>query len=266
VSAGPLRLELQGKVVLVTGGSSGIGRATVARLLQEGARVATCARDAARLERAAAELRAAHGGELLAVPADVSTAAGVERIVDATLAQYGTLHGLVNNAGSSAAGPFAEITDAQWEADLALKLLGPVRLARRCLPALCATRGAIVNVVAIGGKAPPARSMPSAVTRAAGLAFTKALAQEYAPQQVRVNAVCIGVVRSAQQEHHWQREYPHLDRESFYVEWARRRAVPLGRIGYAEEVADLIAFLLSERAGYITGTAINIDGGLSPVW
>ena len=258
-------LELRDKVVLVTGGSSGLGRATVARLLAEGARVATCARGAERLEAVAGELRAAHGGDLLAVPADVSTAEGVVSFVQAAQERYGTVHGLVNNAGSSGATAFESITDGAWEEDLALKLLAPVRLARRCLPLLCETRGAIVNIVAIGGKAPLARSMPSSVTRAAGLALTKALSKEYAERGVRVNALCIGVVRSGQQEKHWQHDYPTLDRETFYAEWARTRGVPLGRVGYAEEVADMVAFLVSARGAYITGTAINVDGGMSPV-
>jgi NAD(P)-dependent dehydrogenase (short-subunit alcohol dehydrogenase family) len=258
-------LGLRGKVVLITGGSSGIGRATAVRLLADGARVAICARGAERLTATAEGFAIAEGGDVLAIPADVSTAEGVERFVHGALERFGTIHALVNNAGSSAAGAFADTTDDEWQTDLDLKLMAPVRATRLCLPHLCETRGSVVNVVAIGGKAPGARSTPSSVTRAAGLALTKALSKEYAPQQVRVNAVCIGVVRSGQQERHWQHEAPHLTLDEYYAEAPQRRGVPFGRLGYPEEVADLIAFLISDRAAFITGAAVNLDGGMSPV-
>jgi NAD(P)-dependent dehydrogenase (short-subunit alcohol dehydrogenase family) len=258
-------LGLAGKVVFITGGSSGIGRATAARLLAEGARVAICARDADRLETTAAELRAAHGDALMALPADVSTAAGVERFVTAALERFGTLHGLVNNAGTSGARAFLDVSDADWQADIDIKLMAYIRTVRLCLPHLRETRGAIVNVVAIGGKAPGARSVPSTVTRAAGLALTKALSKELAPDGVRVNAVAIGTVRSGQHDPEWQHEFPHLTRDEFYADVARKRAIPLGRVGEAEEAADLITYLLSERAAFISGTAVNLDGGASPV-
>jgi NAD(P)-dependent dehydrogenase (short-subunit alcohol dehydrogenase family) len=258
-------LGLEQKVVLVTGGSSGIGRGTAARLAAEGARVAICARGEDRLASAAQALRDEYGAEVLAVPADVGTAAGVERFVGAALDRFGTIHGLVNNAGGSAAGPFESVTDADWQADLDLKLFSMIRMTRHCLPHLIENHGAVVNIAAIGGQQPGARSTPSTVTRAAGLALTKALSKEYAPQGVRVNAICIGVVRSGQQEKHWQQHAPHLALEEFYVEWARQRGVPLGRVGDPEEVAALIALLLSDRGAFITGTAINVDGGMSAV-
>jgi NAD(P)-dependent dehydrogenase (short-subunit alcohol dehydrogenase family) len=143
--------------------------------------------------------------------------------------------------------------------------MAAIRATRLCLPHLRETRGAIVNVVAIGGKAPGARSLPSTVTRAAGLALTKALSKEFAPDGVRVNAVCIGTVRSGQHDPEWQHAYSHLMRDEFYADFARKRAIPLGRVGEAEEAADLIAYLLSERAAFISGTAVNLDGGASPV-
>src|SRR5579884_385118 len=258
-------LGLSDKVILVTGGSSGIGRATATRLAADGARVAICARGAERLEATARALRAEHQADVLAVTADVGTAAGVERFVGAALDRFGAIHGLVNNAGGSAAGPFAAIDDADWQADLDLKLFSMIRMIRLCLPQLIANKGAVVNVAAISGQQPGARSMPSSVTRAAGLALTKALSKEYAPEGVRVNAVCIGVVRSGQQEKHWQQHAPHLALEEFYVESARQRGVPLGRVGYPEEVAALIALLLSGQGAFITGTAINVDGGMSAV-
>jgi NAD(P)-dependent dehydrogenase (short-subunit alcohol dehydrogenase family) len=256
-------LGVAGRVVLITGGSSGIGLATAECLAEQGARVAICARGEERLERAATQLSARFRAEVLSVVADISTPQGAVDVVDATLQRFGELHGLVNNAGASAAMPFESIDDAAWQADLDTKLFGAIRVTRGCLPALLETRGAIVNVVAIAGKHPGARSMPSSVSRAAGLALTKALSKEYGPLGVRVNAVCIGAVESGQNDAAWQRTASDLDRSAYYARRATELGIPLGRVGTGREAGDVIAFLLSDRASYVTGVAVNIDGGLS---
>jgi NAD(P)-dependent dehydrogenase (short-subunit alcohol dehydrogenase family) len=171
--------------------------------------------------------------------------------------------GLVNNAGTAAARPFAEVDDAAWEADLQLKLFAAVRTARRVLPHLrAAGGGSIVNVLAIGAKAPGAHSMPSSVSRAAGMALTKALSKELGPAGIRVNAVLVGLIESGQ----WERkaEASGQSVEALYTKLAKDSGIPLGRVGKAEEFADVVAFLLSPRAGYVSGTALNVDGGLSP--
>ena len=260
-----LDLGLSGKTFLISGGSSGIGQATAARLAAEGARVALAARGRDRLEAAGEELRQQHGAEVLTVPADVSTADGTRAFVEAALDRFGAIDGLLNNAGSSAAMAFEKVTDEQWQADLDLKLFAAIRLTRLCLPQLRQRQGAIVNVLAISGKQPGARSVPTSVTRAAGMALMKALSKELAQEQVRVNAVCIGAVRSGQHDPEWQREHAHMSRDEFYADMAQKRAIPMGRVGNPEEVADLIAFLLSERAAYITGVAVNFDGGTAAV-
>jgi len=255
-------LGLIGKAAIVTGGSAGIGRAVALRLAQEGARVAICARRAEPLEQAAAGLREDSGGEVLAVPADVSQDGDVRRLVEQAVERFGRLDILVNNAGTSAASPFAEVDDATWQADLDLKLFAAIRTIRLAIPHLAeAGGGSIVNVVNIGAKAPPANSVPTSVSRAAGIALTKALSKELAPQNIRVNAVCIGMIKSDQ----WARRATSLgqDLDQYYEAVTRERAIPLGRVGEAEEVGDLVAFLASERGRYITGTAINIDGGSS---
>jgi NAD(P)-dependent dehydrogenase (short-subunit alcohol dehydrogenase family) len=255
-------LGLDSKVVLVTGGSDGLGRALCQRLAAEGARVALCARDAERLEATASALRAS-GAEVEAVVADVTVVGDLAAFVGAAVGRWGRVDGLVNNAGRSAAKPVADSTDAEWEDDLALKLLAAVRLTRLVLPHLRATGGSIVNVLAIGAKAPPAGSSPSSVSRAAGLALTKALSRELGPDGVRVNAVLIGLVTSGQ----WRRmaEDQDLEEDELYRRLAEGSGIPLGRVGRAEEFADTVAFLLSERASYVTGSALNIDGGLSTV-
>jgi len=119
--------------------------------------------------------------------------------------------------------------------------------------------GRIINVTTIGGKTPAARSLPTSVTRAAGINLTKSLAAEYAVDKILVNTICLGVVKSAQ----WKRRMKDSDVETFYREMAEKLSIPLGRFGEAHELADLVAFLCSERAAFITGTAINFDGGMS---
>ncbi|GEL69552.1 SDR family oxidoreductase [Myxococcus virescens] len=254
-------LELGGKVVLVTGGSEGLGAAVARRLVREGAKVALCARGAERLEATAAALRA-EGGDVLTVQADVSRAWEVEHFVDAAHARFGRIDGLVNNAGTAAGQPFASVSDAEWEADLQLKVFAAIRASRQALPFLKESgSGAIVNVLAIAAKTPGANSTPSSVSRAAGLALTKALSKELGPHAIRVNAVLVGIIESGQ----WARRAKEVGKpvESFQQEMARHAGIPLGRVGKAEEFADTVAFLLSPRGGYISGAAINVDGGLS---
>jgi NAD(P)-dependent dehydrogenase (short-subunit alcohol dehydrogenase family) len=253
-----LDLELEGKIALITGGSDGLGYATAARLAAEGARVVICARRANRLEAAAAELRAASGGEVKAVVADVARAGDCRRLVEETVAALGGLDILVNNAGTSAAKGLLEVDDDAWQADIELKLMAAVRLCRAAIPLMRERGGgAIVNATIVGGKAPAARALPTSVTRAAGINLTKSLANEFAAEQIRVNTICIGLIESAQ----WPRRAGDRPLAELYAEMGKR--VPLGRMGKAEEYADLVAFLVSARAGFITGTAINLDGGMA---
>jgi NAD(P)-dependent dehydrogenase (short-subunit alcohol dehydrogenase family) len=150
------------------------------------------------------------------------------------------------------------VDDQTWLTDLEVKLMGAIRFCRLVIPLMKARGGGrIVNVTTVGGKAPVARSLPTSVSRAAGINLTKSLAHEYAAQGICVNTVCLGLVKSAQ----WERRAKGGDLDAYYREAAKR--VPVGRVGEAEEFADLVAFLVSARAGYITGTAINFDGGMS---
>jgi NAD(P)-dependent dehydrogenase (short-subunit alcohol dehydrogenase family) len=258
-------LGLRNKAAIVTGGSDGLGFGTARRLAAEGAAVAICGRDRTRLKHAAEALRAS-GAAVLDVPADVTRAGDLEELVSAAVGRFGRLDILVNNAGTSAAGAFDAVDDAAWQADLELKLFAAIRGARLSVPHMRrAGGGRIVNILNTGAKAPPGRSVPTSVSRAAGLALTKALSKELAPDGILVNAVCIGLVKSGQWERRWARAGRPGTLEGFYEGLARERGVPLGRVGEADELGALVAFLVSRQAAYVTGVAINFDGGLSPV-
>src|SRR5580704_15473090 len=254
-------LELTGKTVLITGGTDGLGLALATRLATEGAAVGVCGRDEERLRAAEAAVRAA-GGDVLAQRADVTRAGDLEAFVEAAVTRWGRIDGVVHNAGRASGGSIETIEDSTWESDFQLKLMAAVRLTRLALPQLRASRGAVLFTLALSAKAPGARSEPSSVTRAAGMALMKALSKELAPDGIRVNAVLIGLIESGQ----WVRaaERAGADVPAFYDRFAKDAGIPLGRFGRSEEFADLGCFLLSARASYLTGTAINLDGGLSP--
>lgn len=226
-----------------------------------------CARRADVLERAASEIVAATGGKVLAVPTDVTQPAQVQRLMERTVAAFGRIDILVNNAGTSSAYPFESATPEIWQTDLDLKLFGAIHCTQAALPYLRAQGGGrIINLTTPGGKAAGARSLPTSVSRAAGIALTKALSQEYAADNILVNTVCVGLIKSGQHERRWEQARaanPDLTLEAHYESMGQ--SVPMGRVGEAREVGDLIAFLASERASYITGASINVDGGRSPV-
>jgi NAD(P)-dependent dehydrogenase (short-subunit alcohol dehydrogenase family) len=258
-----VELGLAGKVVLVTGGSDGLGAALVRALSAEGAKIAFCARTGSSVDALAAELVAA-GGDVIGVSADVRHEADLERFAAAAIGRWGRIDALVNNAGTSAAGPFDEQTESIWDDDLDLKLRSAIRLIRLVLPHLrAAGGGSIINVLATAAKTPAAGSTPTSVSRAAGLALTKALSRELGPDQIRVNAILIGVVRSGQGRR--AAEARGISVDEVYSQIAATTNIPIGRVGLASEFADLALFLLSERSAFISGVGINFDGGQSPV-
>jgi len=260
-----MHIRLDGRRALITGASRGLGLAIAEAFLEAGASVVMVARTDATLQAARAGLAARfQGARITAIAADVSTAEGCAAAAEGAAAALGGIDILVNNAGTSQRGPFPEVTDALWQADLDLKLFAAIRLSRAVWPGMQAQGwGRILNVLSTQAKTPGPAGAPTAVTRAAGMALTKVLAHEGAPHGILVNGLLVGIIESDQ----WVRRHAAEPRGLTFAEWKdeQGRAVPLGRIGRAEEFAALATFLASDQAGYITGTAINVDGGRSPV-
>jgi NAD(P)-dependent dehydrogenase (short-subunit alcohol dehydrogenase family) len=259
-------LGVKDKVAIVTGGSNGIGRAAAERLSSEGARVAIVARTQADLDSVAAEIGGLTGNEVIGVAADVGDEASVEAMVTQVVDRWGQIDILINNAGTSSAASFDKMTDEQVLTDFNLKVMGAIYCTRHAIEHLKRSRGAICNTTTPGGKAPGPGSQPTALSRAAGISLTKTWSKEFAADGVRVNTVCVGLLKSRQHARRHERiseRDPEMTLEGMYERMGA--TVPMGRVGEAREAGDVIAFLCSGVASYVTGTAINVDGGSSPV-
>ncbi|MDA8051317.1 MAG: SDR family oxidoreductase [Rhodospirillales bacterium] len=259
-----MEISLAGRTAIVTGGSRGLGLAIARRFAASGADVAILARRPEVLAEAREEIVRTAKGCVTTVACDVSQAPEIARAHQAVITSFGKVDILVNNAGTSRHGAFEEITDETWQGDLDLKLFATIRLTRLVWPGMKGRRwGRVINVLNTGAKAPPARGGPTAVSRAAGMALTKVLAGEGAPHNVLVNALLVGIIVSEQWERRHAAESANLSFDEFVAKMGA--GVPLGRMGRPEEFAAIACFLASEAASYITGTAINVDGGRSPV-
>ncbi len=262
-------LGLTEKVAIITGGSEGIGKATARSMAEEGARVVIVARRPDVLEAAAEEINRTATGEVLPVPGDVTDRVTITRIVKTALDRFGRIDILVNNAGTSMAKPFEAVSDDEWEADFDLKVWAAIRFIRAVIPEMRKTGGGrIINVTNLAGRTPGASSMPTSISRAAGIALTKALSKDLAKDNILVNTVCIGFIKSAQHERRYgpqRAAHPAVPVDALYADEAKSRGIPLGRVGEAREAGEVIAFLASDRASYLTGVAINIDGGTSAI-
>jgi 3-oxoacyl-[acyl-carrier protein] reductase len=262
-------LGIEGRAAIVTGGSRGIGRETARALLEAGARVAICARTRETLEEARAELEAKSGGKVLAVVADMAVEGDIERLVGEATRHWGGIDILVNNAGTMYSGRFDALTEAGLRAQLDTKLFGFMRAIRLVAPGMRARRwGRIVNIIGGAGKEPDPYMFGSGMTNSALLNLTKSLSTEFGADNVLVNAVCPGWVDTGL----WRRNAAGLASElgAGSEDEARRLAArknALGRFGRPAELADAIAFLCSDRASFITGVSINVDGGrLKSLW
>ncbi len=260
-----MECRMDGRRALITGGSLGLGRAMAVEFARSGADVAIVARRAEVLEEAKVEIAAAAPDAKVTIHAcDMCDPAAIKAMHGAVEAELGPVDIVVNNAGTSRAMDFMEITDELWAEDLELKLMGAVRLIRLTFPGMKERRwGRIINVLNVGAKAPRPGGAPTAVSRAAGMALTKVLAGEGAPHNVLVNALLVGLIESDQ---HYQRHLKSGSNDSLETFYDKLgEAVPMGRVGKAEEFANMAAFLASDAGSYITGTAINVDGNRAPV-
>ena len=257
-------LNLEGKTALVTGGSLGLGRAMASAFHGAGANVALVARREDVLAEAKAEIEAGSGGKVGAYSCDVTDAAAITATVERATADLGAIDILVNNAGQSQTGRFEDITDAVWQYDLDLKLMAAVRFTRLAFPGMKERGwGRVINILNTAAKAPPPGSAPTSVSRAAGMALTKVLAGEGAPHNVLVNALMIGSIKSDQVRRGYEASAKDVTLEEYMVRAGKN--LPMGRMGEAEECANVALFLASNAASYLTGCAINMDGGVSRV-
>lgn len=259
-----MQISLEGRSAIITGGSRGMGRAMALRFAESGADVAIVSRSQKALDETMAEVEVVAKGRVMAISCDVTDAASITDMFGTVNGELGKVDILVNNAGSSARAPFDEITDEVWQADLDIKLFAAIRTCRLAMPGMKERRwGRILNIVTVGAKAPAAGGAPTAVSRAAGMALTKVLAGEGATYNVLVNALCTGQIITDQVVRRHQKLRPEMA-EADYIA-LEGESLPLGRLGDAEEYANMACFLASDAASYITGSAVNIDGGLSPV-
>jgi NAD(P)-dependent dehydrogenase (short-subunit alcohol dehydrogenase family) len=255
-------LGLRGKVALITGGSKGIGRAVATGLAREGAKVAICARRAELLERAASEIAEATGSEALPVSGDMSKPGDADRVVAGVVGRFGRVDILVNNAGAAPGGLLLNLTEEDWALAMQLKFLGYVRCCKAVIPQMLKQGGGrIVNIVGNDGVKPAYWELTASAANAAGLATIQALAEQYGKHNIQVNAINPGPVSTER----WDglvRAYAR-DKNLPLDEAARRgvASIPLGRICTPEEVADVAVFVASDRARFMNGASITLDGG-----
>lgn len=257
-------MRMDQRCALITGASKGIGFAAATNFMKAGASVAIVARRPDVLEEACLALRREGKGKVVGIAGDVSKAADCIRIFATAEKELGKVDVLINNAGTHQNGPFEAATDEIWQADLDLKLFAAIRLSRAAFPGMKARKwGRIVNVLNSGAKWPRFGSAPTSISRAAGMALTKVLANEGAPHNVLVNAVLVGLIQTDQWVRGHAKENKGRTMEAYLAEMAQR--IPMNRVGTAEEFANMILFLTSDAGSYVTGTAINVDGGMCPV-
>ncbi len=256
--------RMDGRVALITGGSTGLGRAMGVSFGKSGASVALVARRPDMLDEAVKAITAG-GARAKGYSCDVTKPEQIAATFAAIEADFGKVDILVNNAGQSAALPFETITDDAWQADLELKLFGAIRFTRLAFPGMKSRKwGRIVNVLATLAKTPGGGTAPTSVSRAAGMAMTKVLSHEGGPHNVLVNCLLVGLIESDQHVRRHAKSGVNKSYREWLEEAGKAAGIPLGRYGEAEEFANIACFLCSDAGSYVTGTAINVDGGRSP--
>ncbi|HEU5181887.1 MAG TPA: SDR family oxidoreductase [Candidatus Polarisedimenticolia bacterium] len=255
-------LGIQGKIAIVCGASAGLGKATAAALAREGARVAICSRSLARVEAAAREIESTTGGKILPFAADVTDGKALDAMLEKLRGQWGAPDILVNNSGGPPPGNFQDTPESAWEPAYRLTLEAPVALCRKVLAGMKEKRwGRIVTITSLTVKQPAENLLLSNTYRTGLTAFLKTLAGEVAPFGITVNCVCPGYTETERLDELAENLAAKRGVMPAQVREEWKKAIPVGRLGKPEEIGDLIAYLASDKAGYITGVSILADGG-----
>jgi 3-oxoacyl-[acyl-carrier protein] reductase len=255
-------LGLKGKIAAVAASSQGLGKAVALRLAQEGANVALCARTESELKKTAAEIRRATGAAVIEAAVDLAAPDGAKAFIDKTVKEFGGLDILVTNSGGPHGSTFAQLGDADWESAFQLLVMSTVRLCREALPHLQKSRAArIVNITSTSVKQPIPNLTLSNALRPSVIGLAKSLALEFAPYGITVNSVCPGSTSTQRLEEIFEARAKELGASAEDVRNFWLRDIPMGRFGKPEELAALVAFLVSEQAAFITGVAVQADGG-----
>ncbi len=254
--------KLKGKTALVAASSKGIGKACALGLAEEGCDVVCCARNRETLQAAVSEIDQKVKRQITGLALDLTHAAEIDRLVSETIEAFGRIDILVNNAGGPPIGSFMTMTDEQWQSAYNLTLMSTVRLSRAVIPYMQQNKwGRIINIASVSVKQPLDGLLLSNAYRAGVVGMAKTLATEIGPDNITINTVAPGFTLTGRLEQLFRERAKQTGQTETDLIDQTARAVPLGRLGRPEEIASLVVFLASEKASYITGTVIPVDGG-----
>lgn len=255
-------LGLKDKVALVAASSQGLGKAVAMAMAKEGAKVVICSRNQDRLNSAQEEIQKAVNSQITAIKADLTNKEDIKSLVSQTVSYFGSIDILVNNAGGPPAGFFGDMTDETWFAGIELTLMSSVRLTREVLPLMRKQKwGRIINITSVSVKQPINELLLSNSLRLSVVGWAKTLANQVASEGILINNVCPGWTRTDRVVEIFDARAASQGTTAEAVEKSITSTIPMGRLGKPEELANLVTFLASEKASYITGTSIQVDGG-----